>query len=306
MDNRNHQRILSELLDHDATQEDIRRILTKVKSALDARGLRVQGITTDGSNLYPEVLAELFPGVPHQICEFHILQDLTKAVLRGVAQVRRKIASTMPKLRRGRPDKASRRIAARKKRLQQRVTDLFEHRHLFVQRHLTATERRKLASISRGYPHLRVLRQIMDEVYRLFDRRCRTETARSKLEKLRTRVRRFKSLSKLLKKLMSPNLEKALTFLDDRLLPATSNAVERTNRRHRKMQKSVYRVRTHRNLMGRIALDLQRERSLVPRGTAIRSLRVERNWTVSETATPKTETGSSTSPNTWPKSRLRC
>ena len=34
-----------------------------------------------------------------------------------------------------------------------------------------------------------------------------------------------------LKKLYSPNLEKALTFLDDKLLPATSNAVERGNRR---------------------------------------------------------------------------
>ena len=45
-----------------------------------------------------------------------------------------------------------------------------------------------------------------------------------------------------LKKLFSPTLEKALTFLDDKLLPSTSNAVERGNRRYRKMQKSVYRV----------------------------------------------------------------
>jgi hypothetical protein len=34
-----------------------------------------------------------------------------------------------------------------------------------------------------------------------------------------------------LKKLLSPTLAKALTFLDDTLLPATSNAVERGNRR---------------------------------------------------------------------------
>ena len=33
-------------------------------------------------------------------------------------------------------------------------------------------------------------------------------------------------------------------FLDERLLGATSNAVERGNRRYRKMQKTVYRVRT--------------------------------------------------------------
>jgi hypothetical protein len=35
--------------------------------------------------------------------------------------------------------------------------------------------------------------------------------------------------------------------------------VERGNRRHRKMQKSVYRVRTRQSLHRRIALDLLRE-----------------------------------------------
>lgn len=306
MDNRNHQRILSELLDHDATREDIERVLAKLKSALDARGLNVLGITTDGSNLYPEVLAKLFTGVPHQVCEFHILQNLTKAVLRGVSQVRRKIASTMPKLRRGRPNKASRRIAASKKRLQQRVTDLFDNRHLFVQRDLTPAEKRKLATISRGYPQLRALRQIMDDVYRLFDRRCRTETAIRKLERLRKRVRRFKSLQRLLKKLMSPTLEKALTFLDDRLLPATSNAVERSNRRHRKMQKSVYRVRSYRNLVGRISLDLQRERSRAPRKTAMRTLRIERTWTPGSVANAKRLDTARSDSKTRAKSRVRC
>jgi hypothetical protein len=38
-----------------------------------------------------------------------------------------------------------------------------------------------------------------------------------------------------------------------------SNAVERGNRRHRKMQKSVYRVRTHQTISRRIALDMQRD-----------------------------------------------
>ncbi len=56
-----------------------------------------------------------------------------------------------------------------------------------------------------------------------------------------------------------PNLEKALTFLDEALLPSTSNAVERGNRRHRKMQKTVYRVRTQQHIQSRIALDMQRD-----------------------------------------------
>ena len=52
--------------------------------------------------------------------------------------------------------------------------------------------------------------------------------------------------SDTLKKLFAPTLEKALTFLDNTLLPSTSNAVERGNRRYRKMQHNVYRVRTQR------------------------------------------------------------
>jgi hypothetical protein len=80
-----------------------------------------------------------------------------------------------------------------------------------------------------------------------------------KLARLRRRVRPFKSLGKTLHKIFSPNLEQALTFLDDALLPSTSNAVERGNRRHRKMQKTVYRVRSQACIQGRIALDMQRD-----------------------------------------------
>lgn len=106
---------------------------------------------------------------------------------------------------------------------------------------------------------MRTLRQIVDEVYRLFDRRCRTDTALAKLATLRQRVRRFQALGQTLKKLFSPTLEKSLAFLDDSLLPPTSNAVERGNRRHRKMQKTIYRVRTGQHIRQRIALDMLRD-----------------------------------------------
>ena len=112
----------------------------------------------------------------------------------------------------------------------------------------------------------------MDQVYRLFDRRCRTDTALEKLAELRRRVKRFKKVGKTLQKLDSPNLEKALAFLDDKLLPATSNAVERGNRRHRKMQKTVYRVRTKKSLERRMALDLLREMQAADRGGTDKAL----------------------------------
>ena len=96
-------------------------------------------------------------------------------------------------------------------------------------------------------------RGLMEEVYRLFDRRCPMATALAKLEKLRARLQRFGRLRNVLKKLLAPGLEKALVFLDERLLGATSNAVDRGNRRYRKMQKTVYRVRTQRAIEGRLA-----------------------------------------------------
>jgi len=259
VDNRTFKRLIYEVLDHDPTHDDIRAFFRRFQGVLEARGLAPAGITTDGSPLYPLPIADVFGRIPHQICEFHVLAELTQTVLKAVAKVRKSLASTMPKLGRGRPSKATKRLARRRKRIQAKITDLFQHRHLFVQRVLTLAERKTLGRITRGMPRLRTLREIMNEVYGLFDRRCRTETALAKLARLRRRVRRFKKVGQTLKKLFSPNLEKALTFLDDSYLPATSNAVERGNRRHRKMQKTVYRVRTRERIVGRIALDMQRD-----------------------------------------------
>lgn len=65
-----------------------------------------------------------------------------------------------------------------------------------------------------------------------------------------------------MKGLFAGKVEKALTFLDNHLLGATSNAVERGNRRYRKMQKTVYRVRTSAHIGARLALDLFREAAM--------------------------------------------
>lgn len=94
----------------------------------------------------------------------------------------------------------------------------------------------------------------------------------AKLARLRTRLRRFVQLRDVLKKLFLPGLEKALVFLDERLLGATSNAVERRNRRYRKMQKTVYRVRTQRAIEDRLALDLLRERQAQSRAGTTETL----------------------------------
>jgi hypothetical protein len=272
VDNRTFKRIAYRVLDHDPTQDDVREFFRVFRAALDQRQRAVRGITTDGSPLYPAVILDVFGAVPHQLCEFHVIAELTKAVLRAVAQVRKTLAGQKPKLPRGRPSQRTRRAARKSQRIQQKIADLFEHRHLFVQHQLSPAERKTLARITRGLPQLRTLRAIMDEVYRLFDRRCRTDTALAKLARLRRRVARFRQVGKTLAKLFSPNLEKALTFLDDRCLPATSNAVERGNRRYRKMQKTIYRTRTQHSIRARIALDMLRDARAQPRAETTTAL----------------------------------
>jgi hypothetical protein len=260
VDNRTFKRLLYQVLDHDPDHQDITAFLQRFRMALRLRSLKLKGVTTDASPLYPEPLHKVFGDIPHQICEFHIIKELTKAILRAVAKVRKQLAAQKPVGKRGRPTTTTaKRMTRHRKRLQGKIADLFEHRYLFVQHDCTPAERRTLRKITRGLPQLRTLRALLEEVYRLFDRRCRTDTALDKLAKLRRRVRRFKQVGKILHKLQSSNVDKALTFLDDKLLPSTSNAVERGNRRHRKMQKTVYRVRTREHIHNRIALDMLRD-----------------------------------------------
>lgn len=275
VDNHKYNRLSFRVLDHDPTHKDVQSFLTEFKAELDKRGLLVKGITTDGSSLYPTPLAELWSAVPHQVCRFHMLRDITRAVLHAVAKLRKELKAKIPARKRGRPSMKTTEDRAKARQIdrqQKRVAELFEHRYLFVRRELSVSQKKLLQRLTRGQRQLRTLRGIVDEVYRLFDRRCKMATALRRLAKLQSQVNRFKWLSNTLATLKSSNLEKALVFLDDRQLPSTSNAVERSNRRFRKAQKSIYSVRTMRHLEQRIALDMFRELWASQRMQTIRTL----------------------------------
>jgi hypothetical protein len=155
VDNRQYKRMLYAVLDHDPTHPDIITFLGRLKTALTERDLVLQGITTDGSPLYPEPIRTVFGDVAHQICTFHVLKELTQGILRAVAAERRRLAHSKPKLKRGRPsskEKTARRLARQSKQMQEKISALFQGRFLFVKRRLKPREHRQLLSITRGLP----------------------------------------------------------------------------------------------------------------------------------------------------------
>ena len=118
-------------------------VAKKFLSGLCGGGLAVRGASTDGSPLYGGgKLSEIWPGVIHQRCVFHLVYDSNKDLLHAVAAVREKV----PKLkarRRGRPCHHGR---PRTERLDRRKL-ISEHRFLFTRRpdHLSDEDKQQLA-----------------------------------------------------------------------------------------------------------------------------------------------------------------
>src|SRR5256714_4081549 len=65
-------------------QDHMRRFLRNLKTW----GLDPKVVVTDGSNLYPAVLGELWSDADHQLCVFHVIKDLNKLVLDAVRRMR--------------------------------------------------------------------------------------------------------------------------------------------------------------------------------------------------------------------------
>jgi hypothetical protein len=65
-------------------QDHMRRFLQNLKNW----GLASEVVVTDGSNLYPALLAELWPDADHQLCVFHVIKDINKLVLDAVRRLR--------------------------------------------------------------------------------------------------------------------------------------------------------------------------------------------------------------------------
>src|SRR5262245_25443396 len=101
-------------------------------------GLKPAVVVTDGSNLYPELLAEIWPDAKHQLCVFHLVRDVLDKVLAAVRRLRRAKARrgrAGRKRRRGRPSKPQRaRRPPRGPTAKGKAAFVWPHRLLIVKR----------------------------------------------------------------------------------------------------------------------------------------------------------------------------
>jgi hypothetical protein len=92
--------------------DHMRRFLANLKTW----GLMPRVVVTDGSNLYPEVLNELWPDADHQLCVFHVVKSINGLILDAVRRLRaamRRRGQAGRKKKRGRKSRKARAAVAR-------------------------------------------------------------------------------------------------------------------------------------------------------------------------------------------------
>jgi hypothetical protein len=229
-------------------------------------------VITDGSNLYPTLLADLWPQARHQLCVFHVMADLNDLILDAVKRLRRQMArrgQAGRKRRRGRPGSKARR---QKLTVKQKAHFVFKKRYLIVQRPegMSRQQKQDLATVLSYLPGLRVLRRFADAVQRLLASDQDEGQAHRRWAWLH-RQEQFGAvpeLARALEVLRLEQFEKMIAFLRSPVgqRQRTNNHVERVNRRLRYLEKVRYKWRRRRSIVRFLVLALDRWRN--QRGSA--------------------------------------
>jgi len=250
------------LVDHN-DQDHMRRFLANLKR----HGFEPRVVVTDGSSLYPTLLAELWPKAEHQLCVFHVLQDVNAYVLDAVKRLRREMkrrGQRGRKRRPGRPKKSSRK--RRGLTLVDQSHFIFKHRHLIVKKeeNLSDADRDNLRKMFQYLPALRTLREFIEKVWRLFEPQQTPHQACCRRAALVTNQKfaAIPELASAMKLLDAARFRKMIAFLRTgaarikkgrsraRSSPVrTNNHVERTNRKLRFFEKSRYKWRRRRQIV---------------------------------------------------------
>jgi hypothetical protein len=236
--------------------------------ALQYWGFEPKVVVTDGSNLYPAVLKEVWPAAKHQLCVFHVLQDVTNKVLEGVRRLRRQQArrgNGGRKRGRGRQsEKQKKRAQRRGPTNKEKAKFVYRHRFLIVKRseNLTTEEWDNLVKMFRYLPELRPLWHFCGEVYQLFSTEQVIRLARRRRTLLlkKANYQEVPELVKAMSLLEGAKFDKMVAFLEcsEGARVRTNNHVERTNRKLRYDEKVRYKFRSERSLdrFLRLRLDL--------------------------------------------------
>jgi Transposase and inactivated derivatives len=237
---------------------------------LQRHGLNPKVVVTDGSTLYPTLLAELWPHAEHQLCVFHVMQDLNKLILDAVRRLRTKLGRQGrkgPRRKRGRPSKAEKcRRAKQGRSLKEKSKFVFKHRHLIVTRreNLSEQQKKNLQTTLAYLPELRSLRKFADKLHRLFEPKQSEHQVWCRWRALQDSVE-FKAIPELVRALQSleeKKFTKMIAFLRGpvrrRRQVRTNNHVERCNRKLRYCEKVRYKWRRRRTLVRYLVLALDR------------------------------------------------
>jgi transposase len=257
-------------------QDHMRRFLSMLKG----HGFKPGMVITDGSELYPAVLAEVWPEARHQLCVFHALMNLTKKVLDAVRRLRRACAKRGKagrKRKPGRPKKgASKRRVAKGPTNKLKAAFVFKRRYLVVKRSETLDERER-ADLEKTFaylPQLETLWEFAQQVYKAWGTDQSLKVARWRWTRLgnNEEYQAVPELKAALAALEKGKLDKTLWFLGQ---PAgqrqkTNNHVERMNRTLRFDEKVRYKWRSRKSIVRwvllRISTHVPRPRQ-PPQGT---------------------------------------
>jgi transposase-like protein len=111
-------------------QDHMRRFLQNLKNW----GLTPEVVVTDGSNLYPAVLDELWSDADHQLCVFHVIKDINELILDAVRRMKTAMSrrgKAGRKKKRGRKGAKAKAAAARRgMTVKEKAHFVFKHRQM--------------------------------------------------------------------------------------------------------------------------------------------------------------------------------
>jgi len=229
--------------------DHMRRFLKNLKTW----GVQPKVVVTDGSTLYPALLAQLWPAARHQLCVFHLLKDINDLILQAVrrlAHALKRRGNAGRRRQRGRPSKAqqaARAIAG--PTVKEKAGFILKHRFLIVKKTGELDKRQwdHLIGMFDYLPQRRTLWHFACAVRGLFEKEARVQTLWKRRQALLKNEpsQTVTELVEAMAMLEAGKFQKAVAFVYSEAAQKvrTNNHVERANRRFRFTEKLRYKWR---------------------------------------------------------------